>query len=122
MKPAGGTILSGDYDLVRWENGQGGAHTSRTIRVFGAGSYLEWDAYVMGTDGGFADRRYDTRNTVSGHTFKIDAFACGPSFTIYSYGYTTIGDDLTFFDYDGLSDGNANVISVDVYRRTCTRP
>jgi hypothetical protein len=50
---------------------------------------------------------------------------CGggsPAGGIYSYGYTATGDDLTFFNYTGGSDGNGDVFSVDRYRRTCARP
>jgi hypothetical protein len=122
VQPAGGTILDGDYDLVRWENTAGGRQTRRTIRVFGAGSYVEWDAAVMNGDAGFTDLRYDTQNTVSGHTFRFDSAFCSASLAIASYAYTAAGDDLIFFDYTGLADGNGDVSSVDTYRRTCTRP
>jgi hypothetical protein len=122
VQPAGGAILDGDYDLVRWENGDGGHQTRRTIRVSGAGSYVEWDAAVMLGDAGFADRRYDTANSASGHTFSLLYFPCGSAFGVQSYGYTATGDELVFFDYSGLIDGNGDVTSVDTYRRTCTRP
>jgi hypothetical protein len=122
VKPAGGAILDGDYDLVRWENRTSGAQTRRTIRVFGGGSYVEWDAAVMNGDAGFIDDRYDTRNIVSGHTFAIASVFCSVGFAVQSYGYTVTGDDLVFFDYTGLVDGNGDVSSVDTYQRTCTRP
>jgi hypothetical protein len=122
VKGAGGTVLDGGYDLIRWENGAGGKQTRRTIRVFNDGTYVQWDAAVASGDAGFSDVRYDTLNSISGHTFALTSFPCTASIGIHSYGYTATGDDLVFFDYDGGSDGNANVISVDTYRRTCVRP
>jgi hypothetical protein len=122
VQPEGGAILDGDYDLVRWENTTAGRQTRRTIRVFGAGSYVEWDAAVMNGDAGFLDYRYDTQNAISGHTFAFASVFCSSGLAVLSYGYTVTGDDLVFFDYTGLLDGNGDVSSVDTYRRTCTRP
>ena len=120
---AGGTILDGDYDFVRWQDVPGRSAV-RKIRVFGGGTYIEWaDSNVPaggpGPDGGFVNVWVDTTAQASGQTLTF-SYTCGTPL-VASYGYTARGDDLIFFDYSSAAQGGT-VFSVDTYRRTCTRP
>jgi hypothetical protein len=125
LAPAGGAILDGDYDMVRWQTVAGGAMTRRTIRVFSSGAYIEWalkqpDA-TASTDGGVLPEAYDTTMSYGGHTATFVSTSCGGGLTIHSYGYSATGDDLMFFDYQSGFDGNGTLVAVDGYHRTCAR-
>ena len=121
---AGGTILDGDYDFVRWQD-EPGDSAVRKIRVFGGGTYIEWaDSSVPANnssiDSGFVNLWFDTTVEATGTTLTF-TYTC--SFPVVpSYGYTARGDDLLFFDYRTSAGGAETVFSVDTYRRTCTRP
>ncbi len=123
--PVGGTVLDGDYDLVRWQTAAGGSTTRRTIRVFAGGTYIEWalkqpDATATG-DGGILTEAYDTTMSYGGHTATFVSEDCGGGLSIHSYGYSASGDDLTFFDYQSGFDSNGTLLAIDGYHRRCTR-
>jgi hypothetical protein len=124
--PAGGTILDGDYQMVRWMNNpdDGETITQRAIRVFEGGAYIEWafkqpDQVTVGSTDNV---RYDTRATVSGHTMTFSV-TCGGGVLMPNYDYTASGDLLAFFVYaEDYTTGEYGYLSLDTYQRTCTRP
>jgi hypothetical protein len=116
--PAGGTIVDGDYDLVRLQTDVAGA-TRRTIRVFQSGGLIEWTGVLNAAsppDGGAIEFRYDSQGHTAGSTLVIDQILCEPVGN-ESYGYTATGDELVLFANTG-----SGIIGVDTYRRTCNRP
>lgn len=118
--PMGGTILDGDYDLVRWQDNITGS-TRRTLRVFGGGTYLEWAGVDVAyyADGGNLDFRYDATEHVTGTSLVVDHTDCTDGPAADDFGFTVAGDELILFNTIG---GGGSVAAVDTYRRTCTRP
>lgn len=117
--PMGGTILDGDYDLVRWQDVSGA--TRRTMRVFSGGTYFEWAGADFGFSpdgGGEIDFRYDTTEHVNGTSLVVDQLNCTDGTNADDFGFTASGDTVVFFN----SAGTSTVFAVDTYRRTCTRP
>src|SRR5437762_3767543 len=101
--PAGGTILDGDYDLVRYQNGvlngdgsctPSTATTNRTIRVYSGGTYFEWFALNRDSAQNEMTFSYDTTMSAVGHTLTFVAWDCGTSFGEQAYGYTANVDDF----------------------------
>ena len=123
--PAGGTVLDGDYELVRWMNDpdNGETITQRALRVFEGGAYIEWAVKQPDQVVGYTDNlRYNTRATVSGHTMTF-SFTCGVGVIMPSYDYTASGGLLAFFAYgEDYTTGQYGYLSLDTYQRTCTRP
>ncbi|HVV49206.1 MAG TPA: hypothetical protein VHO06_06090, partial [Polyangia bacterium] len=119
--PTGGTILDGDYDLVRWQELETGLTTRRTMRVFGAGAFIEWAGVDVGSalDGGELNFRYNTSQHVMGTNLVVDREDCTNGASAVSYGFTVDGDVIALFNSAG---GGGSVSSVDTYQRTCTRP
>jgi len=120
VTPAGGTIQDGDYDLIRWQNLNGGGLTYRTLRVFDGGTYIEWAFHQMDAtyDGGFQNLKFNTTPTTTGHTMTY-AYSCGSDVGIRGFEYTADGNDLLLFDTSAGYQGAVD--SVDTYRRTCGR-
>jgi hypothetical protein len=118
--PMGGTILDGDYDLVRWQDNITGS-TRRTIRVFGGGTYLEWAGVDVGfyADGGDLDFRYDATEHVNGTSLVVDHTDCSDGAPADDFGFTVAGDEIILFNTTG---GGGSVVAVDTFRRTCLRP
>jgi hypothetical protein len=116
--PVGGTILDGDYDMVRWQDVSPGS-TRRTMRVFGGGSYIEWAAIDLGSapDGGDVEFRYDTTQHVMDTSLLVDSVDCTDGAFPDNFGFTASGDEVAFFN-----STQGSVFAVDTYRRTCTRP
>ncbi len=119
--PAGGTILDGDYDLVRWQERETGLSTRRTMRVFGSGAFIEWAGVDLGSvlDGGELNFRYNSSQHVMGTNLVVDHVDCTSGSSADNYGFTVSGDLLALFNSTG---GGGSVAAVDTYRRTCARP
>lgn len=66
--PAGGTLIDGDYELVRAVWGTSSQHTQRTIRLFGAGTYSEWVVDQDSTGKGPTAASYTTASTRRGRS------------------------------------------------------
>ena len=113
--PAGGTLVDGDYELVRAVWGTSSQHTQRTIRLSASGSFTEWvvdqDNTQPDADGGVMHYRFNATWTASGTTLTVTSVGCG---TLPGpYGYTASGDELDLFNF--TADGYF------VYKRVCTR-
>jgi hypothetical protein len=117
--PMGGTIIDGDYDMVRWQDIVVGAKTRRTMRVFGGGSYIEWAGVNLSAtpDAGDYDFRYNSTAHVTGTSLVVDRENCTDGPPADDFGFTVNGDEIALFNGVGVS-----VVAVDTYRRTCTRP
>ena len=115
--PVGGTLVDGDYDLVRYQV-PGTGSTRRTIRLFGGGTRIEW-AVADPTASTTIELRANTSITPAGNTLQVtvDCMANG-LFGTTSYGYTASGDELViFYPYPSTNP----LVDVYTYRRTCTR-
>jgi hypothetical protein len=119
--PAGGTLLDGDYDLVRFRSNvfASSEHSRRTLRVFDGGTYAEWlvENGDPTTDGGADNFRYDTGLQVSGNTLEV-RHACGAVTPTSTYGFTANGDELTLFYY---RNATGPLDSIYTFQRTCAR-
>lgn len=117
-EPTGGTILDGDYDMVRWQN-SGTNPTRRTIRVFDGGTYIEWRAINQNPtiDGGMQEYDYNTTVSAAGNTLTFLSYPCNAGISISIYEYFVQGEDLAFFD----GGGGSPIYAVDTYQRTCRR-
>jgi hypothetical protein len=113
--PAGGTLVDGDYDLVRYRT-TGNATTRRTLRILSGGTRIEWAADIM-SSAGSGVVRYDTTVARNGNAIDIVSLTCGMLMAT-SYGYTASGTDLVLFNYD---PSTGNLVNVYTYRRTCRR-
>jgi hypothetical protein len=109
----GGTLVDGDYDLVRYRT-TATSTTRRTLRILSGGTRIEWAAEIMST-GGSGVVRYDTDVTRNGNAIDVSV-TCG-TLMATSYGYTASGTDLLLFS----TDTSGNLINVYTYRRTCRR-
>jgi len=119
-RAAGGTVLDGDYDLIRLQlQASGGHRTRRTIRVFGGGTYIERGVLTENpsADGGVTGYWYDTTEAPSATNFNSSS-VCGA--VASTDAYTADGDLLTLFVFlDNIDEPSP--IGIDTYRRTCTR-
>jgi hypothetical protein len=111
VMPMGGTIASGDYDLVKSAAG-GGLRTRRTMRVFDNGAYIAW---AVDNDGGNADAgvthyRVNATTTVANTVIRVDQTNCG---SISSYSYTVSGQQLLLFYFSAPA--------LSTYQQRCTR-
>jgi len=113
--PAGGTLIDGDYELIRAVWGTTPQHTQRTIRLFASGTYMEWvvdqDSTAAEADGGVIHYRINAAFTKSGNTLTVAQVNCGN--LNGPYDYTASGDQLILFNY--FADGYF------VFKRTCVR-
>jgi len=128
--PAGGTILDGDYDLVRYQNGvpngdgsctPSTATTDRTIRVYEGGTYFEWFALNRDSAQNETTFSYDTTMSAAGHILTFVSWDCGTSFGEQTYGYTANVDDFIYFRNTGGADSGGGLTTVATYHRTCWR-
>jgi hypothetical protein len=120
--PAGGTILDGDYRLVRFQN-NGLASTQRQLRVFGGGTYIEWavhqSAPTSAVEAGVVELRFDTTGTNANGALTL-TLTCG-GVSLPNFFYTAAGNALVLFDVGQNNIGRAAVLSVDSFERTCAR-
>jgi hypothetical protein len=116
---AGGTLIDGDYQLVRYVSNVAGGHaTQRTIGIYQGATYVEWASAEKGGSafGGDQILRLNTTMSAAGTTWKVVAVNCG-SLRAAGYGYTATGTELVLYDVD--SSGAAQ--NVYTYQRTCSR-
>jgi len=117
--PAGGTLVDGDYQLVRYRsNVASGRSTKRTIGVYDGATYVEWAAYEKGGSAFGADQilRLNTTMSAAGLTWKVVGVNCG-SLAATGYGYTASGTELDLYDVDA----SGVLQNVYTYQRTCSR-
>jgi hypothetical protein len=117
--PAGGTLVDGDYQLVRYRSNVASGHSSkRTIGIFDGATYVEWAAYEKGGSafGGDQILRLNTTMSAADHVWKVAAVNCG-SLAATGYGYTASGTELELYDFDA----SGRVQNVYTYQRTCSR-
>ena len=112
--PAGGTLVDGDYDLVRAVWGMSMQGTRRTIRLSGGGTYTEWEIDNANPQAieGVDHFRINAPVSATGNLLHVATPGCGATLTD-TFGYTAAGDELDLFNF------NANALFV--YRRTCVR-
>jgi hypothetical protein len=112
--PAGGTLIDGDYDLVRAVWGTTMRKTQRTIRISNGGTFFEWviDQDDPQSTGVIMHYRFNTTMSVSGTTISTIAIGCGGTLTDM-FGFTAAGDELSLF--------NLNFEGLFVYKRNCRR-
>jgi len=112
--PAGGTLIDGDYDLVRvvWTQTR---RTQRTIRISNGGTFFEWviNQDDLQTAGATMHYRFNTTMSQSGTSLNVTAIGCSTDLSD-TFGFTAAGDELDLFN---LSSTNA----LFVYKRKCTR-
>lgn len=127
---AGGTILDGDYDLVRYQNSvpnsdgsctPATATTNRTIRIYRGATYFEWFALNRDSAQNETTFSYDTTMSAAGHTLTFVSWDCGMSFGEQTYGYTANVDDFAYYRYAGGVDTGSALNTVATYKRTCWR-
>jgi hypothetical protein len=111
--PAGGTLVDGDYEMVRAVWGTETLHTQRTIRLSNGGSYSEWVIdQDSPQDAGVTHYRINATLAASGTTLQVTATNCTGT-VANSFGYTAAGDELDLFNFSAAA--------VFVYKRICTR-
>jgi hypothetical protein len=120
--PAGGTILDGDYTLVRYRSTGAASPLRRTIRLFDGGTFIEWlNATGAPTGDGGAGatvNRFNTSQQPSHAAPFMLTLTCadGAISTPSRYDYTATGNELVLFVY--LESG---ATLVNTYRRNCAR-
>ena len=119
-EPLGGTILDGDYNLVRFRQNVSQSPFRRTLRLFDQGTFFEWlNATEMpNADGGMTELRFNTSQQPSHPDLFMLTITCAASglSAAARYGYTAVGNDLVLFAY---LDGGITIVYT--YRRTCAR-
>ncbi len=113
--PAGGALIDGDYDLVQYYGGIYSQPTRRTIRLFNAGTYIEWsiDNDNPPSDGGVTHYRFNSAQTPAGTSLGNLKGTCIPNVSGSEFGYSATGDQLEIIDFYAES--------LFVYQRRCTR-
>jgi hypothetical protein len=118
--PRGGTLIDGDYQLVRYRSVLSGAPpTRRTIALYTGGTYVEWVAdekAASTTSGGDRILRLNTSMSASGFTWTVANVNCG-SLGTTEYFYTASGTELDLFDVDA----SGSLENIYTYQRTCSR-
>jgi hypothetical protein len=117
--PAGGSLVDGDYDLIRYRSSvAGGDSTKRTIAVYDAATYIEWAVDDIGGPSALGHQvlRLNTTMNVAGTAWRVVTVNCG-SLATDGYGYTASGTELDLFNLDS----SGVVQNVYTYRRTCSR-
>ncbi|HMF41199.1 MAG TPA: hypothetical protein VKQ32_10905 [Polyangia bacterium] len=123
-EPLGGSMLDGDYDLVRFRTmSTGGGRTRRSLRFFDGGTFIEWlvgqetsigDGGVMTGQVAINTRQQPSAPAPFGVTIICgNPELIGPDFT---YSYTVTGDELVLFNYY-----MGRLVNVYTYRRACSR-
>jgi hypothetical protein len=114
-RPMGGTLIDGDYVLVR-HRASGMTQSRRTLRLLGSATRIEWAFEFSYT----VDQvnRYNLNITRSGNGFDVGV-TCGPNdFGTIRYDFTASGDLLVFYTIDATTGTPYNVYN---YRRMCHR-
>jgi hypothetical protein len=119
--PTGGTIVDGDYQLVRYRSVVSGVPTTRrSIAIYSGGTYVEWAAYEQAestiSDSQPVLLRLNTTMSASGSVWTVASVNCG-SLATTQYLYTANGTELDLYDLDA---GGA-LQNVYTYQRTCSR-
>ena len=112
--PAGGTLVDGDYDLVRAVWGTDMRKTQRTIRISNGGTFFEWSINQDDPQAasGTMHYRFNTTMSPSGMVITTTAIGCGASLS-NMFSFTAAGDELSLF--------NLNADGLFVYKRSCIR-
>jgi hypothetical protein len=117
--PAGGTLVDGDYQLVRYRSNVASGHgTKRTIGVYAGATYVEWADYEKGGSAFGEDQvlRLNTTMSAAGTTWTVVDLNCG-SLVATGYGYTASGTEIDLYDFDA----SGVLQNVYTYQRTCSR-
>jgi hypothetical protein len=118
--PAGGTIVDGDYQLVRYLSDVSGVPpTRRSIAIYSGGTYVEWAADELATSttsGADEVLRLNTTMSASGSIWTVAGVNCG-SLGTTQYLYTASGTELDLYDVDA----SGVVQNIYTYQRTCSR-
>jgi hypothetical protein len=117
--PAGGALVDGDYQLVRYRSEVASGHsTKRVIGVYAGATYVEWASYEEGGSAFGEDEvlRLNTTMSAAGTTWAVVTVNCG-SLGTTSYGYTANGTELDLYD----TDAQGVLQNVYTYQRTCNR-
>jgi hypothetical protein len=118
--PTGGTLVDGDYQLVRYRSVVSGAPTTRrSIALYSGGTYVEWAADEKAestTSGTEQVLRLNTTMSASGSLWTVASVNCG-SLGTARYSYTASGTELDLYDVD--ADGVLQ--NIYTYQRTCSR-
>lgn len=123
-EPSGGSMVDGDYDLVRYRIiGIANGRTRRSLRIFGGGTFIEWlvDNESSNGDAGvtISEFRFDSQQPFAvSPPFNLTIVCNNPSVITsdFSYSYTANGDDLVLFNYY-----TGRLVNIYTYRRTCAR-
>jgi len=123
-EPSGGSMVDGDYDLVRFRIiGIPSRRIRRSVRIFEGGTYIEWlvDNETSNGDAGVTidEARFDSRQVFAvSPTFTLTIVCNNPGLTNsdYSYSYTATGDELVIFNYY-----MGRLVNIYTYRRNCAR-
>ena len=119
--PTGGTIIDGDYQLVRYRSVVSGVPTTRrSIAIYSGATYVEWAAYEQ-AEATIADSqavllRLNTTMTASGSVWTVAGVNCG-SLGTTRYLYTASGTELDLYD----ADPSGALQNIYTYQRTCSR-
>jgi len=118
--PAGGTVIDGDYQLVRYRSVVSGVPTTRrSIAIYSGGTYVEWAADELATSttsGADEVLRLNTTMSASGSIWTVAGVNCG-SLGTTQYLYTASGTELDLYDVDA----SGVVQNIYTYQRTCSR-
>jgi len=119
--PTGGTVVDGDYQLVRYRSVVSGVPTTRrSIAIYSGGTYVEWASYeeaeatISGSEPVLL--RLNTTMSASGSTWTVASVNCG-SLGTTQYLYTANGTELDLYD----TDASGVLQNIYTYQRTCSR-
>jgi hypothetical protein len=118
-QPTGGTLVDGDYVLVRHRASGGSGESKRTLRLLAGATRLEWAVLVV-VQNTQAEFRYNLNVTRSGNGLNIASATCtsGNALMTTRYDFTASGDHLALFTIDPATGLSSNVYE---YRRVCPR-
>jgi hypothetical protein len=118
-EPAGGTLVDGDYVLVRHRASGGSGESKRTLRLLAGATRMEWAIVIMnGTVQ--TEFRYNLNLTRSGNGLDVASATCtsGSALMTTRYDFTASGDRLSLFTIDSATGLSYNIYE---YRRVCPR-